>query len=117
MIILALFPIFVFVDFNRFLNTKKLIIILVIVQILSKTALPLIQSVILNFSGIFNDRANYYIDLLDEYGFGEANSWIVAFVSSVFFPFHSGAGRFLSVYHVCGSDKRHLSYFFFCLLH
>lgn len=85
MIILALFPIFVFVDFNRFLNTKKLIIILVIVQILSKTALPLIQSVILNFSGIFNDRANYYIDLLDEYGFGEANSWIVAFVSCLVF--------------------------------
>lgn len=68
MIILALFPIFVLVDFNRFLNTKNLLIILIVVQILSKTALPFIQSVVLNFSGILGDRADYYIELLDEYG-------------------------------------------------
>lgn len=85
MIILALFPIFVLVDFNRFLNTKNLLIILIVAQILSKTALPLIQSVVLNFSGIFGDRADFYIELLDEYGVKNSDSWIVAFVFKLVF--------------------------------
>lgn len=85
MIILALFPIFVYVDFNSFLNTKKLIIILVVVQILAKTALPLIQSVILNFSGVLSDRADYYIELLDEFGAKTGSSWFISFVFKLVF--------------------------------
>lgn len=93
MIILALFPIFVLVDFNRFLNTKNLLIILIVVQILSKTALPFIQSVVLNFSGILGDRADYYIELLDEYGVKKGDSWIVAFVFRLVFILLSAEKR------------------------
>ena len=93
MIILALFPIFVLVDFNRFLNTKNLLIILIVAQILSKTALPLIQSVVLNFSGILGDRADFYIELLDEYGVKQGDSWIVAFVFRLVFILLSAEKR------------------------
>lgn len=83
LLILGLFPIFVYLDLNKYCSERILIIILSLVQILSLYFLPLLTSYLLGFSGMLDDRSNHYIDVIEEYGAGSEVGWIISFCSNI----------------------------------
>lgn len=82
LLILGLFPIFVYFDFNKYCSEKILILLLVLMQVLSLFFLPLLTSYLLGFTGVLDDRSNHYIEIIDEYGASSEVGWITSFVSN-----------------------------------